>query len=68
MLMHAYLVHGSSISEDEVDGAFDVAIIEVVTAGVVAKCVLRAVKSASEEVGLVAGDAESHSLPPLQSW
>jgi hypothetical protein len=62
-----HLVEGAGVAEDEVNGALDVAVAEVVPAGVVAQRVLRAVEPAAEEEGLVAGDAERHRLPSLRA-
>lgn len=38
--MQEYLVHGPAIPKDEINGALDVAFLEVMPASVVAKCVL----------------------------
>lgn len=60
-----YPVHGAAVAEDEVDGALDVALLEVMASRVVAERVLRAVEAAAEEVRLVPGYAERRRLPPL---
>lgn len=60
-----YFVHGAAIAENEVDGAFNVAFLEVMPAGVVAESILCAVESAAGEVSFVAGNPKRHRLPPL---
>jgi len=46
-------VDGTAIAKDEVDGALNVAVLEVMAAGVVTQGVLVAVESAPREVSLV---------------
>lgn len=63
----AYFVDGPPIAENEVNGALDVTLLEVMPPCVVAQRVLRAVKSTPGEQRLVAGDSQRHRLPPLHS-
>ena len=53
MKLNNYFEHGTGIAEDEVNGTLNVAVLEVMAAGVVAESVLGSVESASSEVGLV---------------
>jgi hypothetical protein len=63
----AYVVKGASVTEDEVDGALDEAILEVVPALVITEGVLGAHETATVECGHVARDAECGSLPSINS-
>jgi len=60
-----YLVHGPAIAKNEIDGSFNVAFLEVMSACIVAKGVLCTVETASGEVCFVAGYAKRHRLPSL---
>lgn len=57
-----YLVEGSSVSEDEIDGALDVAIFEVMATTVVVESVLSAEESAAPKCRLVSADSNRHRL------
>lgn len=57
-----YLVEGFSIAEYKIDGALDVAILEVMAATVVVESVLSAEESAAPKRRLVAADSDRHRL------
>jgi hypothetical protein len=57
-----YLVQGPCVPKDEIDGALDVAVVEVVPADVVEQRVLRPQDLAPVEHGLVAGQPQRHRL------
>ena len=57
-----YLVEGSSVAKDEIYGALDVAIFEVMAATVVVKSVLSAKESAAPKSRLVSTDSNRHPL------
>ena len=48
-----YLVDGPAIAKDEIDGAFNIAFLEIMAASVVAKSVLCTVESTSREICFV---------------
>lgn len=58
----AHLIEGPAIAEDEVDRAFDEAILKVVTTCVIEQRVLCAIESTIVERGLVAANHQGHSL------
>lgn len=62
------LVHGEAIPEDEVHGARDVAVLEVVPALVIVQRVLRPDKVATEEDGGIPGDAQRHRLLVIRPY
>lgn len=57
-----YLVERSAVAEDEVDGALDEAVVEVVKALVVVECVLSTDEATVVEGGFCAGDSQRHRL------
>ena len=63
-MLYAYEVEGSAVPENEVDGALDVAAVEVVAALVVVERVLRAVEVDVEEGAVISADPQCHGLPP----
>lgn len=66
--MHvAVFEEGESVAEDEVDGAFYVAISVVMSALVVVECVLSPQEPAVVESSSVAGDSECDRLFPLRA-
>ena len=60
--MDGYLIVGLAVSEDEIDGAFNVAILEVMLPLLVVQGVLGAVESHAVKLGLVSVDSECHRL------
>jgi hypothetical protein len=57
-----YHVHGLTVAKDEIYGALNVAVLEVVTPRVIAKGVLTSVESTVVEGRLVASDSKRCSL------
>lgn len=49
-----YLVDGSAISENEINGTFNVAFFEVMPTSIITKCILCTVESTAGEVRFVA--------------
>ena len=61
-----YLVERQAIAEDEIDGALDVAILEVVATLMVVESILAAHEAAVVERRGVACDSERHCLLPYR--
>jgi hypothetical protein len=62
-----YLVERQAVAEDEVDGALDVAVFEVVAARMVVQSVLAAHEAAAVERRCVPCDPQRHCLLPYCS-
>jgi hypothetical protein len=64
-LQLAYRVQGLSIAEDEVDGSFDIAILEVMAPNVITECILGSVEATAVESCHVSGNSKRGTLLPI---
>lgn len=62
-----YLIVGLAVSEDEINGSLDVAVLEVMPSLLVVQGVLSTIESDAVELGFVSRNAEGHCLLPNSS-
>ena len=62
-LERVYLIEGSSISKDEINGSLDETFSKIMPPSIIMKRVLGSIKSTTIECGLIICDSKRHCLP-----
>ena len=62
-----YLIQRSSISKDEINGTFDVALLEVIPSRVIMKGILRSEEPTTPEGRLITSNPNCRSLAPVNT-
>lgn len=68
MMMITYIVEGSSVAKDEINGSLDETFFEIMSSFVIIKCVLSAIKSTSIESSFISCNSKCHCLPSNTPW